>query len=263
MMADPTSRTMRIGDAERAAAQRALQSHLGAGHLQITEFVHRFASAADAVTAEELAVLFADLPEPHPALPGSSRSRARIHAAVVGIAALLALGSVLGLAVGTGRPTPAPTSGAVTAPTPDPSPTTSPTGLATPGRDTVENPTVRRTTGPGLITLGPSYGVDLDDVISPAWDVGTDCCEQDVGFDPAATRLSIGNGHAVTTGPPEFATCLRETAYTTSAIERASLHPGDTMCVRTNGHRLALVTIVDASEQAVEFGATVWDPPVP
>ena len=65
------------------------------------------------------------------------------------------------------------------------------------------------------------------------------------------------------TGPFEFATCLRETAYADSAIERGSLQPGDALCVRTNGHRLALVTIVSASEQAVEFGATVWDPPVP
>jgi hypothetical protein len=32
--------------------------------------------------------------------------------------------------------------------------------------------------------------------------------------------------------------------------------------VRTDGHRLALITIVSATDEAVEFGATVWDPPV-
>ena len=65
------------------------------------------------------------------------------------------------------------------------------------------------------------------------------------------------------TGPLGFATCLHQTGYTNSAIELRSLQPGDALCVRTNGHRLALVTIVSATEQAVEFGATVWDPPVP
>ena len=43
-------------------------------------------------------------------------------------------------------------------------------------------------------------------------------------------------------------------AYTNSAVERGSLQPGQTICVRTNDHRVALVTIVDVSEQAVEFG---------
>jgi hypothetical protein len=57
---------MRIGEAERVEAQRALQSHLNAGRLQIAEFVERF--AADAVTAAEIAALFADLPAPHPTL---------------------------------------------------------------------------------------------------------------------------------------------------------------------------------------------------
>jgi hypothetical protein len=126
-----------------------------------------------------------------------------------------------------------------------------------------DNVTVRRSTGPGLITLTPSNGVDLDDVSMPNWNAGTGCCGHDVGFASAANLLALGNGHAVVTGPLEFATCLHETAYTDSAIERRSLQPGSTICVQTSGHRLALVTIVEASEQAVVFGATVWDPPVP
>ena len=75
--------------------------------------------------------------------------------------------------------------------------------------------------------------------------------------------MSVDAGHAVVTGPLAFATCLHETTYTGAPIERGSLQPGQIICVRTNAHRLALITIVSASEQAVEFGATVWDPPVP
>jgi hypothetical protein len=126
-----------------------------------------------------------------------------------------------------------------------------------------DSATVRRTTGPGLITLRPSYGVDLDDVTSPTWNDGTGCCGRDVGFASDAGRLSIDDGHAVVAGPLGFAACLHEAAYTNSVIERGNLRPGDTICVRTNGHRLGLVTIVEVSDQAVEFGATVWDPPVP
>lgn len=66
---------------------------------------------------------------------------------------------------------------------------------------------------------------------SPTWNVGAGCCGRDVGFGLDARQLSLDDGHAVVTGPPEFATCLFETAYTKSAIERGSLHPGETLCV--------------------------------
>jgi hypothetical protein len=105
--------------------------------------------------------------------------------------------------------------------------------------------------------------VDLDDVNSPTWNVGAGCCGPDVGFTADATQLSIGSGHTLVTGPLEFATCLHESTYTNSAIERGSLQPGETLCVRTNGRRLALITIIDTSGQAIDFGATVWDPPLP
>jgi len=114
-----------------------------------------------------------------------------------------------------------------------------------------------------VITLRPSDGVDLDDVTSPTWNVDAGCCGHDVRFAATSGQLSIDNGHAAVSGPLGFPTCLRETAYATSAIERRDLQPGDIVCVRTDGHRLALITIVDASEQAVAFGATVRDPPVP
>jgi hypothetical protein len=44
-------------------------------------------------------------------------------------------------------------------------------------------------------------------------------------------------------------------------MERGSLQHGETLCVLMNGHRLALVTIINASEQSIDFGATVWDTP--
>ena len=71
---------------------------------------------------------------------------------------------------------------------------------------------VRRSTGPGLITLRPSYGVDLDDVTEPCWDIGTGCCDRDVRFGSHGRQLSIDGGHAVVTGPLGFATCFYETA---------------------------------------------------
>jgi hypothetical protein len=252
--------SLRIGESERSEAQRALQEHLNAGRLQVAEFVERFAGAAGAVTAAEIAALFADLPAPHPTLPESPRGRTRRHLMIIGAVAGLALVGLLGFVIGRSQATPAPSSGIVAASTPSVSP---PESAGASPDALPDSATVRRSTGPGLITLRPSYGVDLDDVTSPTWNVGTGCCGRDLGFAFDAGRLSIDGGHAVVSGPLEFATCLHETAYTTSAIERGSLQPGETICVRTNGHRLALVTIVDASEQAVEFGTTVWDPPVP
>jgi uncharacterized protein DUF1707 len=64
---------VRIGTAERTAAMRALDEHLEAGRLDVEEYGERSARASTAVTAPELAVLFDDLPAPHPPLPGVSR----------------------------------------------------------------------------------------------------------------------------------------------------------------------------------------------
>jgi hypothetical protein len=243
----------RIGDAERAEAQRALQLHLDAGRLQVDEFVKRFGGAADAVTAADIGALFTDLPPPHPTLPPESPpGRTRRDLVIAGAVAGLALAGLLGFAIGRSQ------TAAVPTPPSEPEPITMPTASAVP-----DSAAVRRSTGPGLITLRPSNGVDLDEATAPTWNVGTGCCGHDVGFASDATQLSIDNGHAVAAGPLGFATCLHATSYTNTAIERRSLQPGTVICVRTNDHRLALITIVSASEQAVEFGATVWDPPVP
>ena len=61
---------IRIGTAERDAAMKALDAHLEAGRLDVDEYGERSARASVATTAPELAVLFDDLPAPHPDLPG-------------------------------------------------------------------------------------------------------------------------------------------------------------------------------------------------
>lgn len=61
---------IRIGNAERTAAMRALDEHLAAGRLGVEEYGDRSAAAANATVAGDLAVLFTDLPAPHPELPG-------------------------------------------------------------------------------------------------------------------------------------------------------------------------------------------------
>lgn len=63
---------LRIGHAERTAAQEALDEHLAAGRLGIDEYADRSAAAANAVVAADLVALFTDLPQPHPRLPNSA-----------------------------------------------------------------------------------------------------------------------------------------------------------------------------------------------
>ncbi len=57
---------MRVGDAEREAALRALGEHMSAGRLDIEEYGERTARVAAARTRGELAALFDDLPPPRP-----------------------------------------------------------------------------------------------------------------------------------------------------------------------------------------------------
>jgi hypothetical protein len=63
---EPTAPSPRIGNAEREAAQHALDQHLQAGRLEAEEYGDRSAKVSVARTAEDLTPLFADLPEPHP-----------------------------------------------------------------------------------------------------------------------------------------------------------------------------------------------------
>lgn len=57
---------IRIGDAEREEALKALGEHMSAGRLQLDEYGDRSALVTTAKTRGDLLALFADLPEPHP-----------------------------------------------------------------------------------------------------------------------------------------------------------------------------------------------------
>ena len=57
---------IRIGYAERSAAQSALDEHMSAGRLDPDEYADRYAAAEMARTQAELDALFTDLPAPHP-----------------------------------------------------------------------------------------------------------------------------------------------------------------------------------------------------
>ncbi|MFC5995586.1 DUF1707 domain-containing protein [Pseudonocardia hispaniensis] len=63
---------LRIGNAERESARKALDDHLAAGRLGVEEYADRSAVAANATVASDLSALFVDLPEPHPILPGAA-----------------------------------------------------------------------------------------------------------------------------------------------------------------------------------------------
>jgi hypothetical protein len=69
---DEGASPLRIGHAERTAAQKALDEHLAEGRLTVEEYADRSAAAANAVVAADLAALFTDLPQPHPELPGTA-----------------------------------------------------------------------------------------------------------------------------------------------------------------------------------------------
>jgi hypothetical protein len=60
----------RIGDSEREAAVAALQVHRSAGRLESSEYEERSIQARQARTRADLDPLFADLPQPWPALNG-------------------------------------------------------------------------------------------------------------------------------------------------------------------------------------------------
>jgi hypothetical protein len=66
---------IRIGNAERDAAMKALDEHLTAGRLDLDEYGERYAKASVARTQDELAALFTDLPPVHVAPVPSSPSR--------------------------------------------------------------------------------------------------------------------------------------------------------------------------------------------
>jgi len=205
------------------------------------------------------------------ALRAILRNRVLVAAAVL---VLAGLALVIGLSE---RSDPLPQPWTAAGPTPPAVPPTSPVTAPTASATSVPatptdraalpgNVTVRRTSQPNAITLRPSYGVDLDDNTSPNWGVKsgpTWYSGSDIGSDSDEDIVDFTGDYAVVTGAPEYATCATETAYTSGGIERGSLRPDENICLRTSEDRYALVTIISTSEQAIQFRATVWDPPVP
>ena len=76
-------------------------------------------------------------------------------------------------------------------------------------------------------------------------------------------NLYFTGDQAVVTGAPEYATCARETGYSREGVRRENLEPGDNICLRTDEDRCALITVVDATEQAIRFRAITWEPVIP
>lgn len=66
----PETGSIRIGDVERNGAVTALGEHMATGRLDLDEYGTRSALANNARTVADVQVLFADLPAPHPLLPG-------------------------------------------------------------------------------------------------------------------------------------------------------------------------------------------------
>jgi hypothetical protein len=89
---------IRIGNAERDAAMKALDEHLTAGRLDLDEYGERYAKATVARTQDDLAALFTDLPPVRVAPePSSSPRQARgrswmpIGVRLVGVVPLVAV----------------------------------------------------------------------------------------------------------------------------------------------------------------------------
>ena len=70
--AGDASGSIRIGDADRNAAVTALGEHMTTGRIDLDEYGTRSALANNARTVGDLRALFADLPAPHPVLPGTA-----------------------------------------------------------------------------------------------------------------------------------------------------------------------------------------------
>lgn len=100
---------IRVSDAERDAAVRALGEHLSTGRIDVAEFDRRCERVIEVRTRGELEALFADLPAPHldlrsatpPARPGPLTRRERTDLAkppaVAALEALAALALLVGM----------------------------------------------------------------------------------------------------------------------------------------------------------------------
>lgn len=157
----------------------------------------------------------------------------------------------------TTRPTTRPTTGPTTGPTSPPLPA----GIS-----------VRRSTGSVPIKLSAGYGVDLDNNVSPNWSVKSGPAGSSLGYGSDVVWDGEGNDGlefdadaAVESKSVGYATCAEETNYSPTSIAQgdlqADLQGGKKICVRTDGNRYALLTLISVSADQIEFAATVWNPP--
>lgn len=90
-----------IGTPEREAARRALDVHLADDRLNQIEYQRRLGACQEARTRAELLQVFADLPEPHPELPGDDAdSDEDMPALAVAGCATIALGMPVAIVLG-------------------------------------------------------------------------------------------------------------------------------------------------------------------
>lgn len=135
-----------------------------------------------------------------------------------------------------------------------------------------EGVSVRRSTGSVPIKLSVGYGVDLDDNVSPNWSVKSGPATSSAGYGSdvvygggAGDGLAFDSDAAVESNATGYATCAQETDYSSTSIAQgnlqADLQAGKKICVRTDGNRYALLTIISVSTNQLEFSAIAWDPP--
>jgi hypothetical protein len=271
--------SMRIGTAERVAAQRALQEHLNAGRLPVNEYAERTARADSATLAAELAELFSDLPGPHPKLPGIPSSTVGkilrkpvflVVAAVVLVGAMVAVGlSLSGGPAGpsTGAAGPAPTASPPTslmAPTDEGGAQAASPSATTAGAEAKF--TIRRQTSNAapLRMDHRGRGPDIDS-IAPDWGIANGD-GRDIGFGYYGSGLihaDAGASFSPVSGSPDPMICLAATEQ--SEDIHTNIDPNSTYCMRTSEGRLAWLVVVDAGNRdpyrPVVLQVTVWDPP--
>ncbi|MGH3896669.1 MAG: serine/threonine protein kinase [Pseudonocardiaceae bacterium] len=221
-------------------------------------------------------------PQPVPEQPSPTqpivppRPRRRIGRLAAAVAGILVAGVVLGVmatrsltgerAVPSGaqpsRAEPTPASPVTTTPVTSTAPATTSSG-APPTVTTIVPAavTVRRQSGDRPLRLTANYYADLDS-LAPDWEVANRGVDgADLYLDSSGSTLYSKNGadFAPVSGPPDYTTCQKETAYF-PGINVNDDRSGFSFCVRTSNRRFAFVTIVDP-KMPVALDITIWDPP--
>jgi hypothetical protein len=96
---DASRPDLRIGMPEREIAREALEAHLAAERIDSTEYEQRWVTCQEARTQAELLQTFADLPAPHPRLPGLPGPSADIDDDIPPLAMSICAALLLGMPV--------------------------------------------------------------------------------------------------------------------------------------------------------------------